>query len=69
MSEVPDQFDGKVITNAHFVTQDGQAEAFENALKEIQKYALSDKEPGCLTYRVCRSGNLFLVFEEYAEVC
>ncbi|KAG8733676.1 hypothetical protein FRC12_018806 [Ceratobasidium sp. 428] len=46
MSEVPDQFDGKVITNAHFVTQDGQAEAFENALKEIQKYALSDKEPG-----------------------
>jgi type II restriction/modification system DNA methylase subunit YeeA len=53
----------------------------ENALKQVQKFALSDSEPGkfrllirldqklilsvgCLTYRVCRSGNNFLVFEE-----
>ncbi|KAG9088271.1 hypothetical protein FS749_002278 [Ceratobasidium sp. UAMH 11750] len=65
MSETFEQFTDKVIINAQFVAQDGQAEIFENALKEVQKYALSDKEPGCLTYRVCRSGNQFLVFEEY----
>ncbi|CAE6451680.1 unnamed protein product [Rhizoctonia solani] len=26
-----------------------------------------DKEPGCLTYRVCRSGNEFFIFEQYAD--
>jgi len=65
MSENFEHFTSKVITNAQFIAQDGQAERLENALKEAQKYALSDKEPGCLTYRICRSGNQFLIFEEY----
>ncbi|KEP54677.1 antibiotic biosynthesis monooxygenase [Rhizoctonia solani 123E] len=48
-------------------TQEGQAEKTESLLKAIQTYSTSDKEPGCLTYRVCRSGNEFFIFEQYAD--
>ncbi|KAF8602307.1 hypothetical protein BDV93DRAFT_524091 [Ceratobasidium sp. AG-I] len=67
MSSTFEHFTGKVIISATFVAQDGQANAFADALKKVQEYALSDKEPGCLTYRVSRSGNDFLVFEEYTN--
>ncbi|KAB5594500.1 Calcium-binding protein [Ceratobasidium theobromae] len=47
--------------------QDGQADRAEALLKVIQKHSTSDDEPGCLTYRVCRSGNDFFIFEEYRD--
>ncbi|CAE6428474.1 unnamed protein product [Rhizoctonia solani] len=47
--------------------QEGQADRAASLLKSIQAYSTSDKEPGCLTYRVCRSGNEFFIFEEYAD--
>ncbi|KAJ1302769.1 hypothetical protein OPQ81_003078 [Rhizoctonia solani] len=48
-------------------TQEGQGDKAASLLKAIQEYSTSDKEPGCLTYRVCRSGNEFFIFEEYAN--
>ncbi|CAE6514172.1 unnamed protein product [Rhizoctonia solani] len=51
----------------YLTAQEGQAEKTESLLKAIQTYSTSDKEPGCLTYRVCRSGNEFFIFEQYAD--
>ncbi|CAE6489745.1 unnamed protein product [Rhizoctonia solani] len=56
-----------VCTHIQVTAQEGQAEKVESSLKAIQAYSTSDKEPGCLTYRVCRSGNEFFIFEEYAN--
>ncbi|QRV80409.1 hypothetical protein RhiJN_08424 [Ceratobasidium sp. AG-Ba] len=64
MSATIEHIKGKFILNARFTAEEGYAEVIKNALKEIQNSALSDAEPGCLTYRVCRSGNDFMVFEE-----
>ncbi|CAE6387084.1 hypothetical protein BN14_06778 [Rhizoctonia solani AG-1 IB] len=48
-------------------SQEGQGDKLASLLKAIQEYSNSDKERGCLTYRVCRTENEFLVFEEYAD--
>ncbi|KAH7338948.1 hypothetical protein B0J17DRAFT_628313 [Rhizoctonia solani] len=75
MADSFEHFTGKVIVHAMLTAEDGQADELAKALKSVQEYAVSDKEPawdihvwyanGCLTYRVSRSGNQFLVFEEY----
>ncbi|CAE7233877.1 unnamed protein product [Rhizoctonia solani] len=87
MADSFEHFTGKVIVHALFTAEDGHADELAKALKSVQEYALSDKEPGksaltieawveililyasigCLTYRVNRSGNQFLIFEEYAN--
>ncbi|KAG8691820.1 hypothetical protein FRC11_008444 [Ceratobasidium sp. 423] len=67
MADSFEHFTGKVIVHALFTVEDGHADELAKALKSVQEYALSDKEPGCLTYRVNRSGNQFLIFEEYTN--
>lgn len=67
MSSSFEHFTGKIITHALFTAEEGHADELAKALKGIQEYALSDKEPGCLTYRVNRSGDQFFVFEEYVN--
>ncbi|KAF8602311.1 hypothetical protein BDV93DRAFT_607533 [Ceratobasidium sp. AG-I] len=65
MASSMDHIKGKIILRAQLVAQDRQAEKLQSLLVAIRDLAVSDKEPGCLTYRVSRSGNDFLVFEEY----
>ncbi|CEL56148.1 hypothetical protein RSOLAG1IB_07601 [Rhizoctonia solani AG-1 IB] len=67
MAESFEHFTGKVITHALFTVEEGHADEVAKALKSVQEYAQSDKEPGCLTYRVNRSGNHFFMFEEYTN--
>ncbi|KAB5594499.1 Antibiotic biosynthesis monooxygenase [Ceratobasidium theobromae] len=68
MSNSHEHFTGKIIVNASFAAaKEENVDILMKGLKEIQKHALSDKEPGCLTYRTCRSGNNFLVFEEHRK--
>ncbi|KDN49121.1 hypothetical protein RSAG8_02474, partial [Rhizoctonia solani AG-8 WAC10335] len=67
MADSFEHFTGKVITHALFTAEDGHADEIAKALKSVQEYALSDKEPGCLTYRVNRSGGQFFMFEEYVS--
>ncbi|QRW09210.1 hypothetical protein RhiLY_08209 [Ceratobasidium sp. AG-Ba] len=56
---------GKIIIHAIVIAQEGQAEKLQSFLKKIQAESTSDKEPGCLVYRINRSGNEFFIFEEY----
>ncbi|KAG8702113.1 hypothetical protein FRC08_003691, partial [Ceratobasidium sp. 394] len=65
MSSSFDHFKGRIILHVMITVQEGQADKAQNLLKGIQEHALSDKEPGCFTYRIVRSGNEFIVFEEY----
>ncbi|EUC56670.1 antibiotic biosynthesis monooxygenase [Rhizoctonia solani AG-3 Rhs1AP] len=65
MADSFEHFTGKIIVHALFTAEDSHADELTKAIKAIQEYALSDKEPGCLTYRVNRSGNKFFIFEEY----
>ncbi|KDN49120.1 hypothetical protein RSAG8_02473, partial [Rhizoctonia solani AG-8 WAC10335] len=66
MASTFENIKGKIILHGQ-ETQEGQADRAASLLKSIQAYSTSDKEPGCLTYRVCRSGNEFFIFEEYAD--
>ncbi|CAE6476041.1 unnamed protein product [Rhizoctonia solani] len=68
MSSTADKFQGRIIFAATLTAKEGQGDRTEAHLKAIQKYALSDKEPGCFTYRVCRSDNEFFVFKEYENM-
>lgn len=54
-----DYLKGKIVLRAQLVAQDGQAEKLQSLLVAIRDYVVSDKEPGCLTYRVSRSENEF----------
>ncbi len=45
-------------------TKPGTANRIAEALAEIHKFANSDAEPGCLSYRLGRSGDDFLVFHK-----
>ncbi|KAF8753890.1 Antibiotic biosynthesis monooxygenase [Rhizoctonia solani] len=47
--------------------QEDQGDNIAAILKAIQDYSTSEREPGCLTYRICRSGDDFFTFEEYAN--
>ncbi|KAH7338947.1 hypothetical protein B0J17DRAFT_397422 [Rhizoctonia solani] len=67
MASTYENIKGKIILHAQESSQEGQADKAASLLKAIQEYSTSDKEPGCLTYRVCRSGNDFFIFEEYAN--
>lgn len=67
MASTYDNIKGKIILHGQVTTQEGQADRAASLLKTIQEFSLSDKEPGCLTYRVCRSGNEFFIFEEYVN--
>lgn len=67
MASTYENIKGKIILHAQVTAQEGQADKVASLLKAIQEYSTSDKEPGCLTYRVCRSENDFFVFEEYAN--
>ncbi|KAG8699655.1 hypothetical protein FRC09_006472 [Ceratobasidium sp. 395] len=61
-------FKGKIILHGCLTAHEGHGDKIQALLKNIQAEAITDKEPGCLTYRVNRSGNEFLVFEEYQDV-
>ncbi|KAG8702110.1 hypothetical protein FRC08_003688 [Ceratobasidium sp. 394] len=68
MSSTFDHFKGKVILHAQFTTQDGQTDKVQGLLEVIQDDILAGNEPGCLTFRIFRDGNEFLMFEEYENV-
>ncbi|KAF8602312.1 hypothetical protein BDV93DRAFT_509314 [Ceratobasidium sp. AG-I] len=65
MSTTFDHIPGKIILHGQVVAQEGKADKVQTLLTNIRDYSTSDKEPGCLTYRVNRSGNEFFIFEEY----
>ena len=44
--------------------KEGRADEFQAALAAVRDSANSDAEPGTLTFRVSRSGNDFMVFEQ-----
>ncbi|EJD04186.1 uncharacterized protein FOMMEDRAFT_146208 [Fomitiporia mediterranea MF3/22] len=67
MSSTPDVFPGKVILVAHLHSQPGKGDDLQRYLTAIHKFANSDREPGCLTFRTARSGDTFVVFEEYTD--
>ncbi|QRV94908.1 hypothetical protein RhiJN_22926 [Ceratobasidium sp. AG-Ba] len=62
-----EDFKGKVILHAQATAQEGQVERFQVLGRAIQEYIAAGNEPGCLTFRISRSGNHFLFFEEYAN--
>ncbi|KIJ51713.1 hypothetical protein M422DRAFT_65140 [Sphaerobolus stellatus SS14] len=69
-SDLPPTTPGPIILNAQLVAAPGKADELEKHLLAIQKYSLSDKEPGCLEYRPGRSyvkdGSIvFTVWEKY----
>jgi (4S)-4-hydroxy-5-phosphonooxypentane-2,3-dione isomerase len=54
---------------ARYHVKKGQADAVEEALKEMAK-AVKRDEPACLTYHAARSiddGDLFVLYEEYED--
>ncbi|QRW09211.1 hypothetical protein RhiLY_08210 [Ceratobasidium sp. AG-Ba] len=59
---------GKIILHGHITAKEGQAERLQGLAKDIHDYALAGNEPGCLAHKLCRNGNDFLVFEEFASV-
>ncbi|KAG8971896.1 hypothetical protein FRC05_010565 [Tulasnella sp. 425] len=68
MSQDPSQFAaGKFVLCARLdaVSVDAANEIAE-LLLEI-KSSLEEKEPGCLTYRICQFENKLVIFEEYAD--
>ena len=65
MADTYDHIKGKIILHAQLTAQEGQADKLASMLKAIQAVSVTDKEPGCLAYRVTRSGNEFFIFEEY----
>ncbi|KIJ51818.1 hypothetical protein M422DRAFT_65156 [Sphaerobolus stellatus SS14] len=69
-SDRPSTTPGPIIINAQLVAAPGRADELEKHLLAVQKYSLSDEEPGCLEYRPARSyvkdGNIvFTVWEKY----
>ncbi|ELU39416.1 ABM domain-containing protein [Rhizoctonia solani AG-1 IA] len=55
---------GKIILHGQVKAQEDQGDNIAAILKAIQDYSTSEREPGCLTYRICRSGDDFFTFEE-----
>ncbi|CAE6428463.1 unnamed protein product [Rhizoctonia solani] len=64
MADSFEHFTGKVITHTLFTAEDGHADEIAKALKSVQEYALSDKEPG---KSAIEAGNQFFMFEEYVS--
>ncbi|KIO21877.1 hypothetical protein M407DRAFT_28514 [Tulasnella calospora MUT 4182] len=68
MSQDPSQFEaGKFVLCARLetISKDAADELAEFLL--AIKRDLGEKEPGCLTYRVCQFENMLMIFEEYAD--
>jgi len=65
MSSSPSQFSGPIVVVVKMKTKPDTANRIAEALAEIHKFANSDAEPGCLSYRLGRSGDDFLVFHKY----
>ncbi|KAH9823904.1 hypothetical protein DFH28DRAFT_879919 [Melampsora americana] len=60
--------DTKFITIATIITQKDQSDQIKELLLKIQKRALSDEEPGTLSYRIHQSienPETFIIYEEY----
>jgi hypothetical protein len=49
---------------AQIEIKEGHADAFEQEFRKVRECANSDKEPGCIEFRVSRHGNKFFVFEQ-----
>ncbi|CEL54308.1 hypothetical protein RSOLAG1IB_06956 [Rhizoctonia solani AG-1 IB] len=59
---------GPFIVTADIKIKEGHADAFEQEFRKVRECANSDKEPGCIEFRVSRHGNKFFVFEQYEDV-
>jgi len=66
MSESPASFSGKFILVAKIEAKPGKADELQVALTHIRDHAKT-QEPDTLEFRVTRSGDNFLIFEEYAS--
>ncbi|KLO20584.1 hypothetical protein SCHPADRAFT_934415 [Schizopora paradoxa] len=65
MSSSPSNFSGPVLIDVKMKTKPDTGDRLAEALAAIHKFANSDAEPGCLSYRIGRSGDDFLVFHKY----
>ncbi|KDQ09252.1 hypothetical protein BOTBODRAFT_58746 [Botryobasidium botryosum FD-172 SS1] len=68
MSKSPASFSGKFIVSAKLEAKPGRADELQIILSQVKDRARSDAEPGTISYRVSRSGDMFLIFEEYADI-
>ncbi|CUA74513.1 hypothetical protein RSOLAG22IIIB_11273 [Rhizoctonia solani] len=62
-----DGFNEKIIILAQFMAQDSQADNLASIFKQMRDHSVSAADPGCLTHRLSRNGNDFVVFEEFKD--
>ncbi|KLO20587.1 hypothetical protein SCHPADRAFT_897856 [Schizopora paradoxa] len=67
MSQDPSVFSGEIILSATIKGKPGKGDEIAPLLSAIRAQSTSDDEPGCLTYRTCRFGDVFMVFEKYKD--
>ncbi|KAF8342185.1 uncharacterized protein EI90DRAFT_1311546 [Cantharellus anzutake] len=66
MSDNLQDITGPIIVVAHVVLRNLEKEdVVADRISKLRDYALSDKEPGTLAYRIARFGGKFTIFEEY----
>ena len=65
---IPDFFErDELIATLQLYAQPGKADLLQKHLMDIHQFANSASEPGCLTFRVSRFEDKFIVFEEYVN--
>ncbi|QRV80315.1 hypothetical protein RhiJN_08330 [Ceratobasidium sp. AG-Ba] len=64
MSTSFENFKGRITAHVQLTAQEGQADKLIALGKDIQDYISSGNEPGCLSFRIYRSGNEFVAVEE-----
>ncbi|KDQ18386.1 hypothetical protein BOTBODRAFT_28796 [Botryobasidium botryosum FD-172 SS1] len=67
MSDSFDHFKGEIILQATMKAKEGKVDHILNGLRKIKQHSDSSEEPGCLSFRICRSGNSILIFEKYVD--
>ncbi|KAF8342187.1 uncharacterized protein EI90DRAFT_1311837 [Cantharellus anzutake] len=65
MSSNVQDITGPIIVVAHAIAKPGKEDIVADRIAKIRDHALSDKEPGTLTYRITRFGAKFAIFEQY----
>ncbi|KLO20582.1 hypothetical protein SCHPADRAFT_934413 [Schizopora paradoxa] len=67
MSSSPAGFTKEIIVLVKIEAKPGSEERLVELVAALSKIANSDEEPGCLTFRVVRSGSSFVAFEKYKD--
>jgi len=65
MSQDSSVFSGEIVLHAVLKGKPGKGDEIAALLSAIRAHSTSPNEPGCSTYRTCRFGDTYMVFEKY----